>query len=265
MAYQDVDKQLRECKKCGEIKVFDNFPRCKNSNNGHTWICKSCTKKRQDQWKLDNHDHVVEQRYIYKQKNKSIIAMKNREYDLKNKERRAETKKKWQEDNKEYCRAESKKYRAKTRAKRYEYELAYKESNREKINERRRKNRNHHNAYIKNKKETDENFKMACILRGRFKIALKQQGAIARSRTLDIIGCSLDFFVEHIKEQFTEGMSWDKLGLHGIHLDHIRPCSSFDLTDLGQQKQCFHYSNMQPLWAKDNLQKSNKLDWKANE
>jgi hypothetical protein len=54
-------------------------------------------------------------------------------------------------------------------------------------------------------------------------------------------------------------MSWGNYGLHGWHVDHIIPCASFDLTDPEQQRQCFHYTNLQPLWAEDNLRKSDKL------
>jgi hypothetical protein len=50
-------------------------------------------------------------------------------------------------------------------------------------------------------------------------------------------------------------MSWDNYGIAGWHIDHIKPCCTFDLTDLEQQKQCFHYTNLRPLWAKDNLRR----------
>ena len=56
-------------------------------------------------------------------------------------------------------------------------------------------------------------------------------------------------------------MSWDNYGIHGWHIDHIRPCASFDLTDPEQQRQCFHYPNLQPLWAFDNLSKND--GWEA--
>ena len=53
-------------------------------------------------------------------------------------------------------------------------------------------------------------------------------------------------------------MSWDNWSIKGWHIDHIRPCSSFDLSDPTQQKECFHYTNLQPLWASENLKKNNK-------
>jgi hypothetical protein len=74
--------------------------------------------------------------------------------------------------------------------------------------------------------------------------------------TTAYLGCSLDFFKNYIENLFKDGMSWDNYGLHGWHIDHIRPCASFDLTDPAQQCICFHYSNLQPLWAKDNIKKS---------
>lgn len=83
-----------------------------------------------------------------------------------------------------------------------------------------------------------------------------------QSSTEELLGCSIPELRAHLESQFTEGMSWDNYGrpikddyLSGWHIDHIRPMSSFDLDDAEQQKQCWHYSNLQPLWAKDNLSK----------
>jgi len=76
--------------------------------------------------------------------------------------------------------------------------------------------------------------------------------------TEELLGCSFDVFVEHLQSQFKDGMSWDNRGRAGWHIDHIRPCASFDLSDPDQQRQCFHYTNMQPLWAADNLSKGSK-------
>jgi len=54
-------------------------------------------------------------------------------------------------------------------------------------------------------------------------------------------------------------MTWENHGFDGWHVDHIKPCTSFDLTDLEQQKQCFHYTNLQPLWKKENFEKRDKI------
>ena len=63
----------------------------------------------------------------------------------------------------------------------------------------------------------------------------------------------------HLENQFVDGMNWNNYGKNGWHIDHIKPCASFDLTDPKQQKICFHYTNLQPLWAIDNLIKHSKL------
>ncbi len=75
---------------------------------------------------------------------------------------------------------------------------------------------------------------------------------------MELIGCSSKELESYLETQFTEGMTWDNYGYYGWHIDHIKPCASFDLSDPEQQKLCFHYSNLQPLWAKENIKKSNK-------
>lgn len=72
---------------------------------------------------------------------------------------------------------------------------------------------------------------------------------------MELIGCELSTLKEHLESQFKPGMSWENYG--DWHVDHIRPCSSFDLTKNEEQQKCFHYSNLQPLWAHENLKKSN--------
>ena len=77
--------------------------------------------------------------------------------------------------------------------------------------------------------------------------------------TKELIGCSLEQLKIHLENRFTKGMNWQNYGRNGWHIDHIKPCTSFDLTDPKQQQECFHYSNLQPLWAKDNISKGNKI------
>ena len=82
------------------------------------------------------------------------------------------------------------------------------------------------------------------------------EGKTKSASTEELIGCSIEYLNKHLENQFTEGMGWDNR--HEWHIDHIRPCASFDLSDPAQQRECFHYSNLQPLWAEDNMRKNDK-------
>lgn len=82
------------------------------------------------------------------------------------------------------------------------------------------------------------------------------QGRKKSLPTLQLTGCkNRDELRRHIEEKFKPGMTWDNYGT-AWHVDHIRPCASFDLSDKEQQKECFHYSNLQPLWADENIKKN---------
>jgi hypothetical protein len=107
----------------------------------------------------------------------------------------------------------------------------------------------------RNKRRNNLQYRLACNLRNRLNKALKN---ITKSEsTKKLLGCTMEELKTHLQNQFSTGMSWDNYGQW--HIDHIRPCASFDLSDPEQVKQCFHYSNLQPLWAKDNLLKGSKL------
>ncbi len=110
----------------------------------------------------------------------------------------------------------------------------------------------------KNKIKNDPNFHMRKRISNRVRGLLS--GKVKNSSSLDLLGCSAPELLKHIESLFVDGMSWDNRSLW--HIDHIRPCSSFDLTDVNQQKCCFHFSNLQPLWAMDNMIKSDKYEAK---
>lgn len=76
-------------------------------------------------------------------------------------------------------------------------------------------------------------------------------------RTCDLIGCTWAALSKHLEAQFQPGMSWDNMGQW--HIDHIRPLAAFDLTDIEQMKTACHYTNLQPLWAFDNLSKGSRI------
>lgn len=76
------------------------------------------------------------------------------------------------------------------------------------------------------------------------------------AKTLELLGCSREFFMAYIESQFEAGMSWDNFGRYGWNFDHVRPCASFtDLRIPEQQQECFFYMNLRPMWWDDNLSK----------
>ena len=95
-------------------------------------------------------------------------------------------------------------------------------------------------------------------LRCRLNRALK--GNIKSARTIDLVGCSIEFLLKHLEKLFYNIMTWDNHGKYW-EIDHIIPCDSFDLTDPEQQRKCFHWTNLQPLTIKQNRSKGNKLNW----
>ena len=87
------------------------------------------------------------------------------------------------------------------------------------------------------------------------KSSMRKRGYTKNSRTFDILGCDYETFVAHISKQFKKGMTLDN---HGEwHLDHIIPISTAQTEE--EVIKLNHYTNFQPLWAKENLQKSNKI------
>ena len=132
---------------------------------------------------------------------------------------------------------------SKIKAKPYqsEYSKKYYQKNKSKINEQR-----------KTRYHTDNQHRLAENCRSRIRNLL---AGLHRSKsTLQFIGLdSWDQLILHIENQFTDGMSWDNRDQW--HIDHIRPCASFDLTNEVQRLECFNYKNLQPLWATDNLRK----------
>ena len=111
--------------------------------------------------------------------------------------------------------------------------------------------------YYKNRRNTDLIFKIKANLRTRLWSAIKN-GHKTGSAVRDL-GCSIDELKIYLEKQFQLDMTWDNWTTDGWHIDHIKPLASFDLTNEEELKRACHYSNLQPLWAIDNLCKSSKI------
>ena len=110
---------------------------------------------------------------------------------------------------------------------------------------------NQTNEYAKKKCKTDINFRIAKNLRERMRLVLRGNPKAETSRKL--VGLSWKELKAYLEGLFQTGMTWKNYGKW--HIDHIKPCNSFNLVDKDQQKECFHYTNLQPLWAIDNARK----------
>lgn len=108
-------------------------------------------------------------------------------------------------------------------------------------------------------KRLRENLGFRILHNARVRLYKAVKGALRNQRTVDLIGCSMDFLLRYIEAQWKPGMSWRNYGTKW-EIDHRRPCASFDLTDPKQLRQCFHYTNLQPLWCRENKTKAARME-----
>jgi len=180
---------------------------------------------------------------LWYENNKEKSLKRNRQFYKNNKEQQLKLTKKYYREHKEEL----------TKNCRTRYE----NNKEEKLNQNREWQRTHRNQINKRKRDrikTDINFRLTINLRSRFKSVVK--GINKSKSSLKLIGCSVEQLKQHLESNFVDGMSWDNYG--EWHIDHLRPCCSFDLTKLEEQRKCFNFSNLQPLWAKDNQSKGGK-------
>jgi hypothetical protein len=182
--------------------------------------CSSCRKKANAEWRENN------KRYIKKKDKEKWIKFKSNPENLKKR-------KDWYLKNKETILKGKKDYY---------------ESNKASILEA-------HKKYERKKLKTDPLFRFQKNIRRRVLAAFKNSYKI--DTTKNLIGCSWQELREHLEKQFKEGMTWENYG--EWHIDHIIPLSLFDLSKEEAVKKAIHFSNLQPLWAEDNLKKGNRI------
>ena len=108
--------------------------------------------------------------------------------------------------------------------------------------------------------KSDPAYKLRCLYGGRLRNALNYQRQGKSFPTLEYLGCEIDVFATFIEKQFTPIMNWENYEQFGWHLDHIRPCESFDFNDINQAFTCFNWRNFQPLWWDKNIAKGDTYE-----
>ena len=222
--------QTKICSKCSEEKEVCEFGVHNSTKDKLRTFCKQCRKIEGKIYRELNTEKRKQTMKNWYSKNPNY----NKEYYLNNVEYLNEKNKEWYYLNTERHRETSKKWN---------------ECNREKMNE-------YYNNRIKIIRKTDPLKTLKFNVRSRLYNILRIKNITKQNKTFDIVGCSPEFLKEHIGNQFTEGMSWGLMGRR-IHIDHIIPLSS-EKTEEEVYKLC-HYTNLQPLWAEDNLRKSDKI------
>jgi len=217
--------ETKVCSICKNDKDIFEFGKSKSSKDGLLYCCKKCNSERGKKYVKENPKKVLEQQKKWRDKNPEWVYNRH---------------KKWREENSELSNEIRRNWLNKNPEKRKEYRENYKLRKHERRKERR---------------DNDPVFNLTNRMRCRIWKYLNILEITKRNKTFDIVGCSPEFLKKHLENQFIDGMSWDNRS--EWHIDHIIPLSSAKTED-ELYKLC-HYTNLQPLWAEDNLKKSNKI------
>ena len=205
-------------------------------------------------------EKVLAQKAEYRERNREKIIKSRRTYWRKNREKLLAKIRAYASANRQKLNAAKREARLANPKKQREISARYRLKHPERIARFQREGYQRHKqkrvAWEYQYRRTNINRKVSVSLRNRLNAVLR--GNIKSSSVLILLGCHLNEFKIHFESKFTEGMTWNHFLAGKIHIDHIRPCIDFDLSKSDQQNLCFHYTNLQPLWARDNLKKGAK-------
>jgi hypothetical protein len=224
---------VKICSKCKLELEFSCFSNHKTGKFGLNSICKKCKK---------------EQDYTYRKANSEKIKQHKRAYHESNPEKAKERSRTWYELNSRKAKERASSWRAANPEKTKELIRAWRAANPERIKELAR-------AWRKKEIKNNPVYAMKIRIRSLIYLALKNKDYTKESSAFEILGCDYQSFTSHIEAQFTNGMSWDVI--ERIHLDHKIPLASAKTEE--DVLRLNHYSNLQPLWAIDNLKKGAKM------
>jgi len=201
-------------------------------------------KTRKAKWRGINQSKIKTYTKEYYKNNINKIKRYNKKYYIRNKTAIFKKYNSWRRKNWHWIKF--KYYKNKK-----EIDKKYRLKNKNKICSRRK-------LLHKYKMKNDIEYRITRNLRSRLKFAVKNGLKNKTYNTLKFLGCSPAYLIKYLESKFTKEMNWENYGIYW-HIDHILPCSSFDLTKKSNQKKCFCYKNLQPLSKEENLKKYNKI------
>ena len=212
----------QKCTKCGNVKDINLF-RFRKDRKKYFTFCRDCENERNKLYYKNNTEKVqnMHKNYIYKFKELHGVT--------------------WYELNKDrLCDEIHREKRSESRRKRFQ------------------ENKQKEYAYKYARRKSNLQMRFTETLSATVRHSIKRKSGIKAYRTIELLGCTVKFLMNHLESKFTDGMNWDNYGYEGWHVDHIKPCACFDLRKPQEQKKCFNYTNLQPLWKNDNLTKNSK-------
>lgn len=223
-----MEDTTKKCGSCQQVKDLINFNKCKTGRLGFHNHCRECQT-------------ICRRKFYDNNKEYETAKSKLPENKLKAKIKRQEN---YKDDD-------------------YRTKLLFKNKIRRRTEEAKMTQR----AYEKMRRQTDPVYNVAKCLRSRTRSAIKKLKLNLNidinkyCSQVDFLGCSFGQLKLYLESKFLNGMTWENHGYGNDkwHVDHIIPCSSFDLTQECEQRKCFHYNNLQPLWQFDNLSKNDNI------
>jgi len=167
------------------------------------------------------------------------------------------SRKNWNNNNISHLRKKEKEWRDNNKEKRKIDSKTWREKNKERIKINKQKWHQLNKVRILHERRTDIHKRLKHSLRSRLHTALKFN--YKTGSAVNDLGCSIEQFKLYLESKWQDGMTWDNYGRDGWHIDHIIPLDAFDLSNSIELKKACHYTNLQPLWAHDNLSKNNTV------
>lgn len=242
--------ETKSCKICNVELEINKFSFRKDSNN-YRDECKLCRTAKQKQYYVTKREYFTADARERRQRNPELTKERNSRNYFNHKEKRVKYYKEYWRKNKEELNKKQKDWREKNPNRSKEYRA----KNKDKINAWERE-------YVKRRMAEDFIYRLRRNIRGRFKRALA--GNYKGGSAIEELGCSIEYLKIWLESKYYpnpetgEMMSKENYGTHGWHIDHIIAISKFDLSNPNDVTKACHYTNLQPLWARENIRKSNK-------